>query len=98
ELGALGPFVHRAALAPEPVEHGVEILDPIVDHERRRAGLEVPRARGKDGPHQRRLPTARTRRLPLELHTAPLLDGEAEVLAIPGAQALGVARLEEDAA
>src|SRR4029079_15249201 len=86
EFGALRPFVHRAALAPKRIEHVVEIVDPIVDHERRGAGLEVPSALGKDAPHQRRLPAACARRLSLELHTAPLLDGETEVLAIPCAQ------------
>src|SRR5207247_7927622 len=75
-------------------QHGVEVPDAIIDHERRRARTEVHGVRRERGPN--RLLSSRGRR---ESRVGLLrFDGHAQVFAIPGSERLGIACFEEYAA
>src|SRR5271167_2752893 len=72
-------------------QHGVEVPDAIIDHERRRARTKVGGVRRERRPN--RLLSSRGRReSPVGLLW---VDGHAQVFAIPGGERLGIARFEE---
>ena len=72
-------------------QHGVEVPDAIIDHERCRARTEVGGVRRERRPN--RLLSSRGRReSPVGLLW---FDGHAQVFAIPGGERLGIARFEE---
>src|SRR5207247_309029 len=88
ELGLVDLLVDRHAGGAELRQHGVEVGDAIVDHERLVAWVEVARGAFEDRPDR-----------VAELRAAPLrVDVDAEVLAVPAAERVGVVGLEEDAA
>src|ERR1041385_7430167 len=90
-LRVLDLLVDPHALGPQRREQAVQVMHAIVDHERRRAGREVLRVRGKQRPR------GRAWTLPIERGAAPLLHVDAEVLLVPGTESLRILGLEEDA-
>src|SRR5262249_53245582 len=72
-------------------QHRVEILHPVVDHERGLPGTKVSRV-GRKGRPDGRLAGTRRGHHPVGL---PRLDGNAEMHTIPVRQSFGISRLEE---
>ena len=75
-------------------QHGVEVSDAIVDHERRRPRTEIGGVRGERGPN-RLLSSPDGRESPVGLFR---FNGHSQVFAIPSGERLGIARFKEYAA
>ena len=87
-----------AAFFPEGCEQRAVIRDPVVDHERRRAGAErLALGGGEDRPDRRPDRGLAVRVGPAKGRAAPVLDVDAEVPRVPGAHGVRVLGLEEDA-
>src|SRR6266480_4907434 len=95
-LGVLPLRYDRNPFPLERREHGVQVLHPVVDHERRAIVAEVLRVGGEDGPD----------RVPLDLAVPPATPGEEDhrvldvhpqMTTVPLSHRLRILRLEEDA-
>src|SRR5437870_2601321 len=87
--------IDRDAFLPKCGDHGVQVLHPIVDHERRIVGSEVRCVRGEDRPDRVTDALPILAASPGEQGDHPL-DGKAEMFPIPAGEPLRISRLEED--
>src|SRR5882762_339035 len=97
-LGIVDLLEHVAAFCAQDFDQGVEILHPVVDHERCSAGrklVTLRRTNRPDGCAGNRLTIAVG---PGERRATPCLDIDAEVPLVPRLQCRGVFGFEEDAA
>src|SRR6185312_9843918 len=83
-------------LRAKGLQQGMQIFDPVVDHERRRARREVFRVGGKRTPGRRSDAIRIIRSPPSERRAAPFLHVDPEVRLVPGAQGLWIPGFEED--
>lgn len=87
-----------AALGAQGVQQRIEIVDPVIDHERRGAGRIRLTLRRRDIPDGRAGARLSILADPAEGRPTPGLHVNAEVGLIPGAQGGRVFRLEKDTA
>lgn len=87
-----------AAFGPQGVQQRIEIVDPVIDHERRGPGRIRLALRRRDIPDGRAGAGLSILAGPAEGRPAPGLHVDAEMGLIPGAQGGRVFRLEKDTA
>src|SRR5882762_7440863 len=97
-LGIVDLLEHVAAFCAQDFDQGVEILHPVVDHERCGAGRKLAtlrRSNRPDGCSGNRLTLAVC---PGERRATPVLDVDPEVLFVPGLECRSILGFEEDPA
>src|SRR3990172_3282225 len=95
-LGVLDLRIGLDSFVAEGREHAVEVLHPVIDHERRAAPAEVRRLRGEDRPDRVTSDLALSPAPPGE-ESHRVLDLESQVTTVPFDECLRILRLEEDA-
>ena len=97
ELRVFPLVVHVDALGAKLLENLIEILDPVVDHEPRRARVEIVRRFGHRAPHGHSHLLWVVMLAPLERLAAPRLGVDAQVTPVPLALRVDISALEEHA-
>ncbi len=78
-------------------EEGVQVIYPVIHHERRVARGEIIGRLRKNIPDRHAIRIRKIGRVPAESRTTPFLNINPEMFAIPGAQHFRIFRLDEDA-
>src|SRR5262249_39660431 len=96
-LGVIGLLEDVASLGAKRLEERGEVIDAVIDHERRLARRELVSPGGSDQPGRGSLDGVAAGVRPSERGPAPVWNVDAEMGLVPGAECGRILRVKEDA-